>query len=74
MNPGRGERRITARNIAEKMKPWAQEAAYLNYLMDEGAERVEASFGENYERIVALKNKYDPTNLFRLNANVIPSA
>ncbi|MEO6197590.1 MAG: FAD-binding oxidoreductase [Dehalococcoidia bacterium] len=73
-DPADDEKNIAwTRNIAEKMKPWAQEAAYLNYLMDEGQERVEASFGKSYDRIVALKNKYDPTNFFRLNQNIKPT-
>jgi FAD/FMN-containing dehydrogenase len=60
------------RQIADAMKPWAQEAAYLNYLMDEGEQRVKDSFGEKYQRMVELKNKYDPTNFFRLNQNIKP--
>jgi hypothetical protein len=36
--------------------------------------RVKEAYGENYGRLVALKNKYDPTNLFRLNQNVRPTA
>ena len=55
------------------MEPWAQKAAYLNYLMDEGEQRVKDSFGKNYDRMVQLKNKYDPTNFFRLNQNIQPT-
>jgi hypothetical protein len=40
---------------------------------DEGDARVRANFGSNYDRLVELKNKYDPMNLFRLNANVRPT-
>ena len=61
------------RNIDRVMKPWAQEAGYLNYLMDEGDQRIKDSFGANYERMVALKNKYDPTNFFHLNQNIKPT-
>ena len=42
-------------------------------LGEEGEERVRAAYGENYERLVALKNKYDPTNFFRLNQNIKPT-
>jgi hypothetical protein len=40
---------------------------------DESPERVRASYGKNYERLIALKNKYDPTNFFRLNPNIKPT-
>jgi hypothetical protein len=56
------------------MKPWAQEAAYLNFLMDEGEQRIKDSFGAHYDRMVALKNKYDPSNFFRLNQNIRPTS
>ena len=47
---------------------------YVNNMMgDEGQKDVNANYGVNYERLVALKNEYDPTNLFRLNANVEPT-
>ena len=47
---------------------------YINNMMgDEGAKNIRNNFGENYDRLVALKNEYDPTNLFRLNANVVPT-
>ena len=41
--------------------------------MDEGVERVKDSFGPKYERMVALKNKYDPKNMFCLNQNIKPT-
>lgn len=46
----------------------------MNFLTEEeGAERIEAAYrGTNYRRLVALKNKYDPTNLFRTNKNIVP--
>jgi len=43
-------------------------------MMEEGEERVKASYRDNYERLVSIKNKYDPTNLFRVNQNIRPSA
>jgi FAD/FMN-containing dehydrogenase len=46
---------------------------YVNTVMDEGAARVRAAYGPNYDRLVALKNKYDPTNFFRMNQNIEPS-
>jgi hypothetical protein len=44
----------------------------VNNLGDEGLERVRAAYGENYDRLVMLKRKYDRDNLFRLNQNVHP--
>jgi FAD/FMN-containing dehydrogenase len=47
---------------------------YVNEIdTDEGAERVRSAYGENYERLVELKTKYDPTNFFRVNQNIRPS-
>jgi hypothetical protein len=46
---------------------------YVNTVGDEGAARVRAAYGPNYDRLVALKNKYDPTNFFRMNQNIEPT-
>jgi hypothetical protein len=49
--------------------------AYINFMMDdEGEARVKASYGDNYGRLAAVKKKYDPANLFRVNQNIKPSA
>jgi hypothetical protein len=49
--------------------------AYVNFMMDdEGEARVKASYGDNYERLTAVKKKYDPANLFRVNQNIKPAA
>lgn len=46
-------------------------AVYVNMLdRDDGEQRVQEAYGANYERLVALKNKYDPTNFFRVNQNI----
>ena len=45
----------------------------INHLGEEGDEQVRAAYGANYERLVAMKNKYDPTNFFRLNHNIKPT-
>ncbi len=66
------------RDLWDAMEPYSSGGVYVNYLgqeADEGAERVKAAYGpEKYERPVALKNKYDPTNLFRLNQNIKPTS
>ncbi len=70
----------TARNIAytrqlaTAMKPWSTGRAYLNFLGDEGAGRVEVAFGEDtYARLAELKRTWDPSNLFRHNQNIAPA-
>jgi FAD/FMN-containing dehydrogenase len=66
-----------ARECWEAMQPFATGGVYVNYLgqeADEGTERLTAAYGpEKYQRLVALKNTYDPTNLFRLNQNIKPT-
>jgi hypothetical protein len=46
--------------------------AYVNFLMEEGDARIKETYGENYDRLVEVKMKYDPTNLFRMNQNIKP--
>jgi FAD/FMN-containing dehydrogenase len=43
-------------------------------MMDEGQERIKASYGDNYDRLAAIKAKYDPKNIFRVNQNIKPAA
>ncbi len=66
------------RDLWDAMEPYSSGGVYVNYLgqeADEGPERVKAAYGaDKYERLVALKNKYDPTNLFRLNQNIKPTS
>jgi FAD/FMN-containing dehydrogenase len=57
----------------EALHPYSAGGAYVNMMMDEGQERVRASYRDNYERLVAIKNVYDPTNLFHINQNIRPS-
>jgi FAD/FMN-containing dehydrogenase len=64
-----------ARGLAAAMAPHTTTGAYLNFTSDEGDERVRDTYGaERYERLVALKDQYDPANLFHLNQNIRPSA
>jgi hypothetical protein len=56
------------------LQPFSTGGVYVNFLGDEGQDRVKASYGaDKYDRLVALKNKYDPTNFFRLNQNIRPT-
>jgi FAD/FMN-containing dehydrogenase len=57
----------------DDLHPYSAGGAYVNFMMDEGQERVQASFRENYARLAEIKAKYDPTNMFRVNQNIRPS-
>jgi FAD/FMN-containing dehydrogenase len=72
-DPADDERLIAAnRTFAEAMRPFSTGGAYLNFTPE--ADRVRDAYGdEKYERLAALKDKYDPGNLFRLNQNIKPS-
>jgi hypothetical protein len=54
----------------EALHPYSAGGAYVNFMMDEGQERIKATYRDNYERLVAIKNEYGPTNLFRVNQNI----
>jgi FAD/FMN-containing dehydrogenase len=58
------------RQFWSAMQPFSYRGVYVNYLSQEGKDRVRAAYGVNYERLVALKNKYDPLNVFRFNQNI----
>lgn len=62
-----------ARGAWQAMRPWAH-GTYVNHLGDEGAERVREAYGASYDRLVALKETWDPDNVFRLNQNIVPPA
>jgi FAD/FMN-containing dehydrogenase len=62
-----------ARDLWDAMRPFSTGGVYANNLGDEGTDRVQAAYGENYPRLVAAKNKYDPNNFFRLNQNIRPT-
>jgi FAD/FMN-containing dehydrogenase len=69
-----GERHVAwARDFFSAMQPHAGGRVYVNFLGEEGAERVRQAYGDRqYERLVELKRAYDPTNFFRLNQNIEP--
>jgi FAD/FMN-containing dehydrogenase len=56
------------------LHPYSAGSGYVNFMMEEGQERTKATYGDDYERLVAIKNEYDPTNLFRVNQNISPTA
>jgi FAD/FMN-containing dehydrogenase len=63
-----------ARALFQATAPFATGGVYVNFLTQDEGERVPAAYGGNYGRLVQLKNRYDPTNLFRVNQNIRPGA
>ena len=63
------------RSCVADMRQFSSGGMYLNFpgFLEEGDQMLRDAYGENYERLVALKNQYDPTNLFRLNQNITPA-
>lgn len=61
------------RDYYEAMKPFAAGGAYVNFMMEEGQERIKASYGSNYKRLTKIKSKYDPENFFHVNQNIKPN-
>ncbi len=57
-----------------ELHPTSAGGAYVNFLMDEGRERVRAAYRGNYDRLAAIKRRYDPDNAFHLNQNILPAA
>ena len=62
-----------AREFFAASKPFASGGAYVNFLTQDEADRLEFAYGKAYDRLVRLKKKYDPTNLFRVNQNIKPA-
>jgi FAD/FMN-containing dehydrogenase len=63
-----------ARKFFAETAPYATGGVYVNFMPDDETDRVSSAYGANFARLAALKAKYDPDNLFRLNQNVRPSA
>jgi len=72
-DPANNEKTISwTKSYWDALHPYSAGGAYVNFMMDEGEERVKATYGDNYKRLVEIKNKYDPGNLFRVNQNIRP--
>ncbi|KTG20243.1 FAD-binding oxidoreductase [Haloferax profundi] len=63
-----------ARDYWDAVHPHTLGGSYINFMMEEGDERIRATYGENYERLQQVKAKYDPDNFFHVNQNVEPAA
>ena len=72
--PADNERIIAwSKNYWNALHPYSAGGAYVNFMMEEGEDRVKATYRDSYARLVSIKNKYDPKNLFRVNQNIKPS-
>lgn len=58
----------------EAIHPYSSGGAYLNFIMNEGQDRIKASYKDNYDRLTQIKRQYDPRNLFKVNQNILPKA
>jgi FAD/FMN-containing dehydrogenase len=63
-----------ARDYWEALHPYSAGGAYVNMMMEEGNDRIRASYRDNYDRLRAVKAVYDPTNLFHINQNIDPAS
>ena len=71
--PEAGRFRQWVRDAGARLRPWSTGATYINFqTADEGDDRVRATYGANYDRLVEVKRRYDPGNLFRANRNIRP--
>ncbi|MBV8819292.1 MAG: FAD-binding oxidoreductase [Acidobacteriaceae bacterium] len=61
-----------ARSYWDAVHPYSAPGGYVNFMMEEGTNRIEATYGENYARLRQVKARYDPGNLFRVNQNIEP--
>ncbi|WP_226041612.1 FAD-binding oxidoreductase [Natrinema sp. DC36] len=74
-DPAEDETHVSwAREFHAAMGPFATDGVAVNFLSQEGDERVRAAYGDNYDRLVDVKDAYDPENRFRMNQNITPSA
>jgi FAD/FMN-containing dehydrogenase len=62
------------RDLFNATTPFATGGVYVNFMTEEEMDRVESAYGDSYQKLVALKDRYDPENLFRFNQNVKPSS
>lgn len=65
--------KVWANEYWNAVHPYNLKGAYLNFMMEEGEDRIRATYGDNYGRLATIKRKYDPTNFFRVNQNIKPA-
>ncbi|GGY10818.1 oxidoreductase [Litchfieldella qijiaojingensis] len=74
-DPDDSERNIDwGRAYYQALRPYSEEGGYVNFMSGDDDDRVRANYRQNYDRLIKLKTRYDPANLFRLNQNIAPSS
>jgi hypothetical protein len=74
-DPANNDRTISwTKRYWEALHPYSAGGAYVNFMMDEGQDRIRATYRDNYDRLAAIKSRYDPSNFFRVNQNIKPQA
>ena len=71
-DPANAPRSRGGRGVLGGGHPYSAGGAYVNFMMDEGQDRVRATYQGNYERLAEIKGSYDPENIFRINQNIYP--
>ena len=69
-----GDARLGGRRLGSAPPVLDGRRRYVNFMMEEGQERVQATYGSNYERLARVKGQYDPDNVFHVNQNIKPAA
>jgi FAD/FMN-containing dehydrogenase len=74
-DPANNEKIISwTKGYYDALHPYSAGGAYVNFMMDEGEDRIKDTYKNNYARLTTIKKKYDPSNLFRVNQNIKPAA
>jgi FAD/FMN-containing dehydrogenase len=72
-DPADDEKNIKwVRDYSDAMAPHSEQGGYINFMDGDDANRVKANYGANYDRLLSIKRKYDPGNLFNVNQNIVP--
>jgi FAD/FMN-containing dehydrogenase len=72
-DPGDNEHNIGwVRDYWRAIEPHSESGGYVNFMAGDDQDRIRDNYGENYERLVEVKRRYDPENLFRMNQNIVP--
>jgi len=72
-NPADNDQNIKwVREYYDALRPYAEEGGYVNSMSDSDQDGIRANYGENYKRLVEIKTRYDPTNIFQMNQNIKP--